>query len=198
MLKVVILGLSTCASALNARSHSANLPRNGDTSTKTATSFLSSSSPSYSKLPSSDSEYRSLNSSVVQTTSYAPQPTSKKSTIAPYPTKANSTSSSSTPLSTGTSGSCAPYWLEDIKHQGIASFNPNPSNYTVFRNVKDFGARGDGVTDDTAAIQRAVTLGNRCGPSACESSTNTPAIVYFPEGTYLISSSIIDYYYTQV
>lgn len=126
------------------------------------------------------------------------QLTSKKPTVAPFPTNANRTSSSSAPLSTGTSGSCDPYWLEDIAHQGVASFNPNPDNYTVFRNVKDFGARGDGVTDDTAAIQRAVVQGNRCGPSACESSTNTPAIVYFPEGTYLISSSIIDYYYTQV
>jgi len=131
-------------------------------------------------------------------TSEIAHPTSISPTIAPYPTNANSTRTSSAPLSTGTAGSCAPYWLEDIKHQGVASFNPNPDNYTVFRNVKDFGARGDGITDDTAAIQRAVTQGNRCGPSACESSTNTPAIVYFPEGTYKISQSIINYYYTQV
>lgn len=36
----------------------------------------------------------------------------------------------------------ASYWLADIKHQGIAAFNSNPSNYTVFRNVKDYGAVG--------------------------------------------------------
>ncbi|KAL6154117.1 hypothetical protein ACJQWK_01865 [Exserohilum turcicum] len=93
---------------------------------------------------------------------------------------------------------CAPYWMEDIKHQGIASFNPNPKNYTVFRNVKSYGAVGDGVTDDTAAIQKAMTDGNRCAPGFCSSSTNTPAVVYFPGGTYLISSSIIDYYNTQI
>jgi glucan 1,3-beta-glucosidase len=197
MLKAVILGLSTCASALNARSYSANLPQNDDTSTKTATSTLSYSSPPNSKPSSLAPQYSSVIVSTFQTT-YTPQPISKNPTVAPYPIAANGTATSSAPLTTGTSGSCGPYWLENIKHQGTASFNPNPSNYTIFRNVKDFGARGDGVTDDTVAIQRAVTQGNRCGPSVCESSTNTPAIVYFPEGTYLISSSIIDYYYTQV
>ena len=131
--------------------------------------------------------------STVSSYSATPDPT-----VAPYSTKSNGTGSSSSPSQTGISGTCASYWLEGAKHQGVASFNPNPDNYTVFRNVKDFGARGDGVTDDTASIQRAVTQGNRCGPSSCESSTNTPALVYFPEGTYLISSSIIDYYYTQV
>ncbi|KAH0338609.1 glycoside hydrolase family 55 protein, partial [Aureobasidium melanogenum] len=92
---------------------------------------------------------------------------------------------------------CA-YWLEDIKHRGIAAFNPSPSTYQVFRNVKDFGAKGDGVTDDTAAIQAAISSGGRCAPGSCSSTTTTPAIVYFPAGTYMISSSIIDYYYTQM
>lgn len=147
LLSVVVLGLSTCASALHAHPRSAH---------------ASSNNPS----------------------------------VALYPRKSNGTGSLPP---TGLSESCAPYWLESIKHQGVASFNPNPDNYTVFRNVKDFGARGDGVTDDTAAIQRAVTQGNRCGPdNECVSSTTTPAVVYFPQGTYLISSSIIDYYYTQV
>lgn len=35
-----------------------------------------------------------------------------------------------------------PYWLEEIKHQGISAFNIDPSSYQVFRNVKDFGAIG--------------------------------------------------------
>ncbi|KAJ5733594.1 Pectin lyase fold/virulence factor [Penicillium malachiteum] len=92
----------------------------------------------------------------------------------------------------------ASYWLADITHQGIAAFNTNPSNYTVFRNVKDYGAVGDGVTDDTAAINSAISSGGRFGPSSGETSTTTPAIVYFPAGTYLISTSIIDYYFTQL
>ncbi|KAE9367654.1 glycoside hydrolase family 55 protein [Stipitochalara longipes BDJ] len=89
----------------------------------------------------------------------------------------------------------APYWYETVTHQGISAFGP--SGYEVFRNVKDYGAKGDGVTDDTAAINSAINSGGRCG-KGCASSTTTPAVVYFPSGTYLISSSIIDQYYTQL
>lgn len=46
-----------------------------------------------------------------------------------------------------------PFWLEKIKHQGIAPFSSDPTAYKVFRNVKDFGAVGDGIADDTAAIK---------------------------------------------
>ncbi|KAK3303240.1 pectate lyase superfamily protein-domain-containing protein [Chaetomium strumarium] len=87
------------------------------------------------------------------------------------------------------------HWLGDIKHQGYAPFTP--SGYPVFRNVKDYGARGDGVTDDTAAIMAAVNAGNPCNRN-CASTTMTPALVYFPAGTYLISSSIKPAYFTQL
>ena len=36
---------------------------------------------------------------------------------------------------------------------------------------------GDGNTDDTAAIQDAISSGGRCG-QGCSSSTTTPAVVY--------------------
>jgi glucan 1,3-beta-glucosidase len=107
-----------------------------------------------------------------------------------------------------------PFWLEEIKHQGVATFQAD-STYQVFRNVKDFGAKGqhkqpilvliaysyvqgDGVSDDTAAINLAISSGQRCGPGTCQSSTTSPAIVYFPAGTYRISAPIIDYYLTQI
>ncbi|KAJ8093122.1 hypothetical protein PM082_020607 [Marasmius tenuissimus] len=106
--------------------------------------------------------------------------------------------SCSSPIGPGTAAPGDPFWLERIKHQGIAAFNPNPSGYQVFRNVKDFGAKGDGVTDDTAAINAAISSGGRCGGGSCASSTVSPALVYFPKGTYLVSAPIIAYYYTQL
>lgn len=42
-----------------------------------------------------------------------------------------------------------------------------------------FGARGDGVTDDTGAIQRAI-----------DATKGIPDTLYFPDGTYLISDSV--------
>ena len=66
--------------------------------------------------------------------------------------------SSSPPLGPGAATSDDPFWLETIKHQGISAFNPNPSLYQVFRNVKDFGAKGDGIIDDTGAIKYVTDL----------------------------------------
>lgn len=48
-------------------------------------------------------------------------------------------------------------------------------------NVKDYGAKGDGATDDTAAIQSAIT---DCGAGQT---------VFFPVGTYMISSPLYIY-----
>ena len=57
---------------------------------------------------------------------------------------------------------------------------------------------GDGVSDDTLAINSAISSGDRCSPFNCESSTTSPAVIYFPAGTYLVSSSIIVFYETQL
>jgi hypothetical protein len=58
-----------------------------------------------------------------------------------------------------------------------------------FRNVRDFGAKGDGVSDDTPAFIRALEVG-RGGKGMRE---KTPANVYVPSGTYLISDTLIVY-----
>ncbi|KAF7978685.1 hypothetical protein HWV62_44937 [Athelia sp. TMB] len=110
-------------------------------------------------------------------------------------------SSCTTALGAGTASGSDAYWLEGMKHQGTAAFNADPSTYPVFRNVMtDYGAKGDGVTDDTAAINAAIADGSRCfgGAAQCNSSTITPALVYFPSGTYLVSTPIEPYYYTQL
>ncbi len=52
----------------------------------------------------------------------------------------------SSPLTSGTAAPSDPYWLQNIKHQGTSAFNSNPGSYKVFRNVKDFGAVGNGVS----------------------------------------------------
>ncbi|KAL7943507.1 glycoside hydrolase family 55 protein [Trichoderma barbatum] len=89
------------------------------------------------------------------------------------------------------------WWLPNIARQGVAAYNNAGSGYQVYRNVQNFGAKGDGVTDDTAAINAALSSGNRCGAN-CDSQTTTPAIVYFPPGTYIVSSPILLYYYTHL
>ena len=49
--------------------------------------------------------------------------------------------------------------------------------------VKDFGAVGDGITDDTAAIQAAVTAA---------SIANARGTVLFPAGTYKVKTTAVD------
>ncbi|MCJ1379596.1 hypothetical protein MMC17_002698 [Xylographa soralifera] len=94
-----------------------------------------------------------------------------------------------------TTSTSSQYWVANIARQGSVAFG-NDTSYAIFRNVMDFGAKGDGSTDDTAAINSAISSGNRCG-EGCDSSTVTPAIIYFPPGTYVVSTPLVQYYYTQ-
>jgi peptidoglycan hydrolase-like protein with peptidoglycan-binding domain len=56
-----------------------------------------------------------------------------------------------------------------------------PSDAGVI-NVQNYGAVGDGVTDDTAAIQNAISQ---------NIGKNFETIIYFPAGTYLVSSTLL-------
>jgi hypothetical protein len=53
-------------------------------------------------------------------------------------------------------------------------------------NVKDYGAKGDGVTDDTAAIQAAITAAQ----SAAGITVGPGKQVYFPGGKYIVSATL--------
>jgi hypothetical protein len=52
--------------------------------------------------------------------------------------------------------------------------------------VTAFGAKGDGKTDDTGAIQAALAFVQRSGQGAAPNKT-----VFFPAGTYLITSTLL-------
>lgn len=58
-----------------------------------------------------------------------------------------------------------------------------PADANIIDVRRDFGARGDGVTDDTAAIQAAIR-------EALKGSYRNPRFVYLAQGTYLISRSL--------
>jgi uncharacterized protein YjbI with pentapeptide repeats len=59
-------------------------------------------------------------------------------------------------------------------------------------NVVDYGATGDGVTDDTAAIKAAVAAGLATKPTGAGSENNGQT-VFFPYGKYRISDAITIY-----
>ena len=56
-----------------------------------------------------------------------------------------------------------------------------------FVSVKDFGATGDGVTDDTAAVQAAINAVKGRGNVGL-----APASLYFPNGDYSVTGLLID------
>lgn len=64
--------------------------------------------------------------------------------------------------------------IKDIVKNPEQEVKPNE---TLFFNVKDYGAKGDGITDDTLAIIKATEELNKNGGT-----------LYFPKGTYIVST----------
>lgn len=69
-------------------------------------------------------------------------------------------------------------WLPAIDRPAVDRVVPEDAVIDVKR---DFGARGDGVTDDTKAIQAAIASGL---------APDGKNVVYFPSGTYLVSAPL--------
>ena len=71
-----------------------------------------------------------------------------------------------------------------------AALTPGPIPFptSFMRSVKDYGAMGDGLTDDTAAIQAALADGRS---NTTASYYGAPKGLYFPAGTYLVSNSLV-------
>jgi len=68
-----------------------------------------------------------------------------------------------------------------LSTEALAKANSNITklnNMQVY-NVKDYGAKGDGTTDDTTAVNDAIAAFN-----------NTGGILYFPYGNYVLSDSL--------
>lgn len=62
----------------------------------------------------------------------------------------------------------------------------------AFANVKDFGATGDGTTDDTAAIQAAINYAqNNISPPGLTTASTGPGTVYFPAGAYKVTDQLL-------
>jgi hypothetical protein len=59
-----------------------------------------------------------------------------------------------------------------------ASADTPPTQSKIVTNVKDYGATGDGTTDDAAAINAAIA------------ATGNGGAVWFPSGTYIVGSTI--------
>lgn len=70
------------------------------------------------------------------------------------------------------------YSLQSGRMYGNILDSINAGNMEFTFNVRDFGAKGDGVQDDTAAIQAAIDACNTAGGG----------IVFLPAGTYAMSS----------
>src|SRR5690348_8900353 len=64
-----------------------------------------------------------------------------------------------------------------------------PARFADVVNVLEYGAKGDGATDDTAAIQAAFNAA--FGPSSSPHGSSNPFLnkaVFFPGGNYLITA----------
>lgn len=62
------------------------------------------------------------------------------------------------------------------------------SSYSYVFNVMDFGATGDGSTNDTAAIQRAIDRARAIARGPALGTSVRTGCVFFPPGSYIISS----------
>jgi Pectate lyase superfamily protein len=78
--------------------------------------------------------------------------------------------------------------LASIKSTGSTASRTFGERFNDIVNVKDFGAKGDNITDDAAAIQAAITYAMDLG---VDEEQGRGATVFFPAGQYLIGTTLI-------
>lgn len=98
------------------------------------------------------------------------------------PERTGPTRTSRRRLLTGAAGAATAVTAANLSRVNSASAAPAASDVGLasYYDVKGYGARGDGVTDDTAAIQAAVD----------DARSNGGGVVYLPTGSYPVSRSI--------
>lgn len=90
----------------------------------------------------------------------------------------------------------APYWLDQQDHtgpaRGYAPFLGSDHTYPVYRNVKNYGAAGDGRKDDIEALQKAINddPNSKSRNRYKNEVTTRPALVFVPGGTYIIKKTL--------
>jgi hypothetical protein len=124
---------------------------------------------------------------------YPAGPVASGLTVTVYEDSAGSSLATIYPSATGTSPSTNPavvpatgivdFWCDlstvYVVSEGDTAVRPlYPATNSTY-NVRDYGAIGDGVADDTAAIQAAI--------NACSASGARGGMVYLPVGTYLVN-----------
>jgi hypothetical protein len=86
-------------------------------------------------------------------------------------------------------------WLKAATLAGVVfalAFSPAPPRGIVFPNdpeavidlKRDLGAKGDGIHDDTEALQRGIHL-------SCGRGTNRTKVLYIPNGVYRVTKTLI-------
>ena len=79
-----------------------------------------------------------------------------------------------------------------VKASGSTTYRTLSERFADFINVKDYGAVGDGTTDDSAAILSAVAASGTMLDADGKSILRTP--LFFPRGEYVITSSSLYQY----
>lgn len=83
-----------------------------------------------------------------------------------------------------------PFITWPFKPTGATTARTEPNRLADIINVKDYGATGDGVTDDTASIQSAfnAAFGSSANPNG-SSASYLNKTVFFPAGQYRITGN---------
>lgn len=86
------------------------------------------------------------------------------------------------------------YWLDAQDHtgpaRGYAPFIAPDYTYPVYRNVRSYGAVGDGVHDDADLLQNAINTDGQGGNRYRNEVTTRPALVFVPGGEYKVSKTV--------